>query len=204
MVRAFIAVPVGDAAKSAVVEVMDTLRASGARQKDAAVRSAWKAVRWVSRDGIHLTLKFLGDIDEHDVLRAQGALDALKDMRAFRIDLCGIGAFPSVTGPRVLWIGVRQADQVRALAGRIEGTIGDINRENRSFSAHITVARLSDPAGVVPAGRAGPLEKVREMWDDQIIGTSPVDRAVLFQSILGPKGAVYLPLYEVALKKEAV
>ena len=206
MIRAFIAIPLEDAARSAVIEVMGALRAPGGRGKDAAGNSAGKdgGIAWVGRDGIHLTLKFLGSVDERDVLRVKGALDALKGMRAFRMDLCGIGAFPSAARPRILWVGIRQAGQVGALAGMVEGSIGDINREDRPFSAHITIGRVRNPARTAPASGYGPLEKARELWDDKTIGTSLVDRVVLFQSILRPGGAVYRSLYEVALRKEAL
>ncbi|MCL4558201.1 MAG: RNA 2',3'-cyclic phosphodiesterase [Deltaproteobacteria bacterium] len=206
MIRAFIAIPLEDAARSAVIEVIDALRASWGLGKGAARNSAGKegGITWVGRDGIHLTLKFLGSIDERDVLRAKGALDALKDMRSFRMDLCGIGAFPSAERPRVLWVGIRQAGQVGALAGRVEESIGDINREDRPFSAHITIGRVRGTARAAPASGYGPLEIARELWDDKTISTSLVDRVVLFQSILGPGGAVYRSLHEGALRKEAL
>ncbi len=160
-------------------------------------------VRWVDRENVHLTLKFLGGIDERQVQRVKEAMDTLKDAAAFRMDLSGIGAFPSVARPRVLWLGVMQSGRVKELFDGIESIIGDINREKRPFSAHITIGRVTGE-GLGGPGAQSTLEKVRDLWEGKIISSSLVDRVVLFRSTLSPKGAVYRPLYKVDLKKEAL
>ena len=95
MIRAFIALPVEEAARSALRKVIDELRPVGMGAK--------RSVRWVERDNIHLTLKFLNTIDEQQVKRVTEAMDTLTGMKAFRIELHTIGAFPSLARPRVLW-----------------------------------------------------------------------------------------------------
>jgi 2'-5' RNA ligase len=193
MLRAFIAVPLEEAARAALTGIIETLEhAAGGRGRAASGR-----VAWVQRENLHLTLKFLGPVDEHQVRRAQEALDELGDIPSFRIDLRGIGAFPSPGRPRVIWIGIRPQEPVQALAASVESRLADLHPENRPFSAHITIGRLRDPS-VLPG-----LEKIKEMWNDRIITSSLVDRVTLFQSILSPRGAVYRPFYTVRLNKEA-
>lgn len=198
MIRAFIALPVVDAAKQGVLKAIDSLKASAGSDTSHALSTT----RWVEKNNIHLTLKFLGMVNDQQVQRAKEAMDTLKCMSAFRIVLQDIGAFPSLARPRVLWIGIKQFEQVKALFDKIEESLRDINREDRPFSAHLTIGRAGRLAG---ANNHSPLlEKVKKLWDGKTIGNSIVDRVVLFQSILGPNGAVYRPLYEVELKKEAL
>ena len=190
MIRAFVALPLEDAARAAIGKLIDELRSSGMGTK--------QRVRWVERDNIHLTLKFLNAIEEQQVKRVTEAMDTLKGMKAFRIELHTIDAFPSLARPRVLWIGIEQQEQVKALFDRLEVSLHDLNREDRPFTAHITIGRID---GTVDSRG---LEKIKKVWDDTMISNSFVDRVVLFQSILGPKGAVYRSLYTVELNKEAL
>ena len=189
MIRAFVALPVEDAARSVLGKLIDEIRTSGLGTK--------QNVRWVERDNIHLTLKFLNAIDEQQVRRVTEAMDALRGMRAFRMELHTIGAFPSLARPRVLWIGIKQQEQVKALFDKLEVSLHDLNSEDRPFTAHITIGRVD---GTVDTQG---LEKIKKVWDDLTISSSFVDRVVLFQSILGSRGAVYRSLYTVELNKEA-
>ena len=190
MMRAFVALPLEDTARAALGKLIDELRASGMGAK--------QRVRWVERNNIHLTLKFLDAIDEQQVRRVMDAMDTLKGMPAFRMEMHTLGAFPSLARPRVLWIGIEQQEQVRALFDKLEVSIHDLNREDRPFTAHITIGRVDGPVD------SRGLEKIKKVWDDTTISNSFVDRVVLFQSILGPKGAVYRSLYTVELNKEAL
>jgi 2'-5' RNA ligase len=190
MIRAFIAIPIEDAAGSAIIKIIDALKSfSGGAGAD---------VKWVENNNIHLTLKFLGTIDEQQAERVKEAMNSLHDMEPFRMDLNEIGAFPSISRPRVLWIGIKQQEQVKALFDKMEAYINDIRGEDRPFAAHITIGRVK--------GRFNSqgLEKIKKLWNDKIISSSFVDRIVLFQSILSPKGAVYRSLYTVGLKKEVL
>lgn len=187
MIRSFIAIPIEEHAKLAVLKIIENLKASTGMN-----------ARWITKDNIHLTLKFLGNIDEKQINRVKHAMDSLKDAGVFKIDLYQIGCFPSISKPRVIWIGIKEEEQVKRLFEKIEAHIGDINKEERQFSAHITIGRLK---GYINLHE---LEKLQKLWNDTIISSSFVDKVVLFQSILSPKGAVYKPLYEVKLKKEAL
>ncbi len=198
MIRAFIALPFEDTAKQAVIKIIDSLKAPADSDRSHALNTT----RWVEKNNIHLTLKFLGMVNDQQVKRAKEAMDTLKSMDAFRMVLQDIGAFPSLARPRVLWIGIKQCEPVKALFDKIEESLRDINREDRPFSAHLTIGRAGRDAG---ANDHSPLlEKVKKLWDGKTISNSIVDRVVLFQSILSPKGAVYRPLYVVELKKEAL
>lgn len=185
MIRAFIAVPFEDNVKSEILKVIDSLKPYAAGH-----------VRWVTNDNIHLTLKFLGNIDDYQIKRVKDAMDTLKDVKTFNMDLYKIGGFPSLLKPRVIWIGMKQEDKIKYLFDRINALISDINKEGREFSSHITIGRVKNHLN------GDKLEKIKKLWEDKIICSSTVNRIVLFQSILSPKGAVYKSIYHVDLKKE--
>jgi len=186
MIRAFIALPVNDDVKKKIVHIINTLKPVAGN------------VGWVNKDDLHITLKFLGSVDDQQIQRAKAAIDTLKTVSAFNADLFGIGAFPSIARPRVLWIGIKQYEKIKAMFDSVETAIVDINKENRLFSAHITIGRVK---GIFYKQE---LEKVRKLWDNKTIGSTVVNRAALFQSILTPEGAVYRVLHEINLKKEAL
>ena len=95
--RAFIAVNMADDLRRALAEAQERLRASEAD------------VKWVRAEGIHITLKFLGWVDdEREPGIADAAAAAVADAGPFRLSLVGIGGFPSATAPRVVWVGVTQ------------------------------------------------------------------------------------------------
>ena len=111
--------------------------------------------RWVARDNVHVTLKFLGDMEE-DRVDALGkcAMAAVGATEVFQIGLGGIGGFPNLKQPRVLFYQLADgADSLTALAATLDGELADglsIPRERRPFRAHATIARVKDvpPVGV--------------------------------------------------------
>jgi len=135
--RAFIGIALPDGARSALAELQRDLRASGAD------------VKWVAPSNLHVTLKFLDDITD-----AQRAVveDMLRNVavprQAFPLQLEQVGAFPSVTAPRVVWVGTAQGrDEARGIAEAIEAGSRDagLRREERPFAAHVTVGRVRSP-----------------------------------------------------------
>ncbi len=191
MLRAFIALPLEEAARAAIAGIIKTLNGAGREQ------AGRGRIAWVRPENIHLTLKFLGSIDEAGVRRAKEALDAIGDSAPFSLDLRGIGAFPSPARPRVIWIGIGRHEQVQALVDKLEARLHDLHSEDRPFSPHITIGRVRDPFPLAV------LEKRKGLWNDAVIASSLVDRVTLFRSLLSPQGVVYRPFYTVRLKKEA-
>lgn len=162
----------------------------------AALRAALGPVasqlRWVDRDGLHLTLRFLGEIAPAEVERAVDAARAAAASAApFSIALTGAGAFPSLREPRVLWVGISEgAAPLVTLARSLEAAL--VARrfpvEARPFQPHLTVARARS-AGRPPDLRAQASTLFAP--DAPVIGVQRVEAIVVVESTLGPRGPAY-------------
>lgn len=140
--------------------------------------------RWQSDDQLHLTLRFIGDVDRHRAEDVHAALGAVHHPR-FDIALAGVGAFDRRGEPTVLWAGVAPQEPLRALHKKIDRAIArlGLEPERRAYAPHITLARL--PHGSGPVG--GFLESAGRL-------TSPpfqVEEFRLYESDLTPEGPVY-------------
>jgi len=189
MLRAFIAIKLSDELKGHIGEVQAELK-----------RRAFglDGLGWVRPEGIHLTLRFLGDIAEEQA-GALGALlrDVAAGMKPFALEARGIGVFPNPRAPRVIWLGLHGApepmESLRRMHARVEdGVVGlGFSREPRKFTAHLTLARVRDRK----SGAA--LAKVLEANQDRAVGSFIATSVRLIKSELRPTGAVYTTLVEV-------
>lgn len=104
-------------------------------------------VRRVAADQLHLTLRFIGDADEESFQRLKTALSAVTSP-PFPLTLEGVGCFPSLRRPRVIWVGITSEERLALLQLAVEKAVTTVGipPEDRSFSAHITLARLKDAA----------------------------------------------------------
>jgi RNA 2',3'-cyclic 3'-phosphodiesterase len=158
----------------------------------APLRALARGVAWVSAFNYHLTLKFLGDVEEGRAAEIAGALaQAVARAEPFDLALRGLGAFPTPTRPRVIWAGVSEgARALAAVADAVEDRLGPLGfpREARDFSAHVTLGRVReprrDPALTEALARAANVE----------LGSTRVDHVVLMRSRLSPHGAQYTAL----------
>jgi 2'-5' RNA ligase len=186
-IRTFVAVEISSAVRHCAAELIDQLRAAPVD------------VKWVEPDNIHLTLKFLGDVDSrkvHEVCRAvEQAADGLAP---FELEVRGAGAFPNLRRPRTLWLGAGQGGrEVGVLAERVESKLHKLGyrREGRRFHAHLTLGRVR---------RGGPgiaqLGQLLEEYADFEIGRTPVSDVIVFSSTLGRGGPTYEPLGRAALR----
>jgi 2'-5' RNA ligase len=154
-------------------------------------------VRWVSPPGMHLTLKFLGEIGAEDESRIPGILANLaKRHEPFGLTLRGTGVFPpGRKNPRVLWVGVVENPALAALQEDVESEMEKIGfeKEKRKFHPHLTLGRVRIPCRL--EGLLQELEAKRE----QSFGEMEVRRVTFFQSILRPTGAEYRALKEASL-----
>jgi len=154
-------------------------------------------VRWVAPERIHLTVKFLGDMDDGNVPAIHALLtETAAATGPFRLAVGGLGVFPSVKNPRVLWMGITGdtpalVDFARQLDTALT-TLG-FAAESRPFRAHLTLGRFkakTDPQQLVDIMASG---------GEMTAASFLADRVVLYQSELKPSGAVYTPLTEVPL-----
>jgi 2'-5' RNA ligase len=145
-------------------------------------------VGWVASDNLHLTLKFLGGV-EPDRLDSIGSVlaDVATGGPAFPLTMRGLGAFPSPTRPRVIWAGVTDAAEVVRLAARVEEALARLGfpREDRPFSAHVTLGRVREPQ------RDPVLAAALGEGAERELGALRVDRICLMRSELSPRGARY-------------
>ena len=175
--RVFVGVPVG----AAVAE------------RISAVRNEFggEAVRWVPAENLHLTLKFLGDVEEAQVVSIRSALrEALAGTAGFGVTARGLGVFPDARRPRVLWIGLA-APELAQLAGRVDRALEPLGVERAStrFRPHATIGRWRRPE---PPGVS--LREELTRWCDREFGEFRMDAVTLFRSTLRPAGATYSPL----------
>jgi 2'-5' RNA ligase len=158
------------------------------------LRGVASDVAWVAETNLHVTLKFLGRIEDARVdliVEALGAVAARTP--AFDLGVRGLGAFPTPGRPRVVWVGLEPAAPLAALAGDLDGALAALGfaRETRSFAAHVTLGRVREtrrnPA--LAAALAGPAD----------CGRLSVSRLSLMRSELHPRGARYTELASVVL-----
>jgi 2'-5' RNA ligase len=139
----------------------------------------------VALEQVHLTLSFLGELEDATTNRLVAELKSIKTRR-FDLNFDKTGCFPNRQRPRVLWIGLKPEPHLNKLADKIVYSVTScgIPQEERPFSPHITLARLRQSADI---------QTFLGQRTDQIPGF-PVHEFILFQSCLTAKGAVHTPL----------
>ena len=180
--RTFIAIDIPDEARSALADLTSRLRQAGL-----------SGVRWARPEGIHLTLKFLGEIEPaaaSPILEAVGR--ACEGVAPFRLALSDTGCFPNTANPRVIWVGVKgNLEPLAVLHARVDEevqrTVG-LARETRPFTPHLTLGRVHD--GLTPAAR----REIGRIVEETSVFSEAAWRAaevLLMRSTFGPSGAVY-------------
>jgi len=139
--------------------------------------------RWVSPDQMHLTLRFIGDVDGRYFTLVREALSGLHGEK-FSLRLKDIGFFPPRGNPRVVWVGIEKNEQLVQLRSRIESALvrTGLEPEGRKFSPHITLARLKN----TPVSRIGAYLAHNSLF---ATASFPVQQFLLYSSVLNSKGA---------------
>ena len=177
-------------------EVQDVLAQAIGRLRDAELRG----VRLVAPEGVHVTLKFLGNVDGALVPSLAEALgEAGSGVAPFELALRGVGTFPDERAPRVLWAGIAgDTEALAGLAGRVDDVCATLGfaRERRQFAPHLTLARLRDTATADDRVRAA--QALAAVGSD-VEGAFAVDALHLIKSTLTPSGARYETLHTTQL-----
>jgi 2'-5' RNA ligase len=151
-------------------------------------------VKWVKAEGLHVTLKFFGEIGEDKVQEIEEALQGIsKQHLAMSVQLKEINAFPDLMRPRVIVVTFQEGvDNVKAIFHDIESRLLAVGIENekRGFTPHITLGRVKDAAPLLKRNIL-PLEERKFL----------LDNLVLYQSTLTREGAFYSPLKEIKLER---
>lgn len=189
--RVFVAVELPPAASAAAAAISRTLEARVARGAPQA------RLTWVPADRMHLTIRFIGEVDPDRGLALKSLLAEPLKAAAFPLALGRAGVFPPRGTPRVLWLGVAAgAEGLRAVeqevSARLDGA--GIAREERPFSPHLTLARVRTPGGL---RSALVLDEVAPPSD----AGGVVDAITLFESRLSPKGPTYTALQRTPLHR---
>ena len=189
--RLFLAVPVSVAAR----------HAAGAIAAEVRRGLAERAIKWVAAENLHVTLRFLGEVDATRVPGLQSRLTPPLATRGFSLVLGGAGCFPSAGPPRVLWIGVSEgAGAARAVFGELEERLSalELPREARMYTPHLTLGRVREISR--EEGR-----RLRERLAQVTapLATSWVNHVTLYRSHLTPSGSRYEALMEIPLAEPA-
>jgi len=204
VIRAFLAVELSHELRAELAAVQQELK-----QRIEPEMTRNMRIAWARPASIHLTLKFLGDMDERLIDPLLGAVEqALGSQVAVSVPLERLGAFPHPQSPRVLWVGPSEnwekgaeAQRIAEIHGAIEQACEGVGflRETRPFSPHLTLARIKmgeRHVGVALAQR-GVLDRPLSL------GALAVESVVLMKSELKPTGSVYTKLWAVRLRTRA-
>jgi 2'-5' RNA ligase len=153
--------------------------------------------RWVRPENIHLTLKFLGDLDPDDIDKIGAAMTgATIEFSPITMSVRGIGVFPGIKRPRVIWLGLGgDIRSLLALQGRLEEKLAGVGfpKDKRSFKAHLTLGRIKQSAN--PAVIRQMISEYASLSSDEFT----CNQVILFKSDLKPLGAVHSKLKQANL-----
>lgn len=184
--RTFICLEIPKTERDRLRALQDELRRFGAR------------VSWPAAGNIHLTLVFLGDVDETRVDAIAEALErAARRAEPFSLLIDGAGGFPTVHRPRVIWAGIGgELDALGVLHAEVTAELAllGVPRDEKAFRPHLTLGRVKDDRD--PALRRA----VETLRDRPLVGEPfPVREVVLMKSDLGSGGSTYTPLSRATL-----
>lgn len=155
-------------------------------------------IKWVKRGGMHLTLKFLGEISQDKTQGIESHLAAVAEKTdAFTLQIKGIGAFPpGKRNPRVLWVGITENPSLLNVQDEIESGCERLGfpREKRRFHPHLTLGRVK------AYSKLGGIHSLLEKKRETPFGEMTVKKITFFQSVLKPTGAEYRVLSEFTLR----
>lgn len=188
-IRSFIAIELPQDVKKGLAKLIGEL-----------ARAEHPFVKWVNPEGVHLTLKFLGNIPFKQVDEISKAIEeAAQEILPFHLEVSGLGVFPNLKQPRVLWVGIKgEIDNLLKLQQNVDSALAPLGfaKEKRPFTPHLTLARLRE--------RASPEE--RKSFGELVMSTSfegsyplEVETVSLMRSQLAPEGAIYTRLFAAKL-----
>jgi 2'-5' RNA ligase len=182
--RLFVAIDIPDSVRSALAATSLQLR------------KLCPAVRWARIEGAHVTLKFIGEVQPERLAQIQLALRGVSGVAPVDLQFTGLGFFPNLHHPRVLWAGVSATPALRALALSVGTALEPLGiaSDTRGFTPHITLARINSPKGLDTLRDAVARES------HTTFGKSSAREFHLYRSVLKPGGAEYtrLSTYEIS------
>ena len=179
--RLFLAVDIEEDVKSGITRTIEKLKGKNG------------AVKWVKPENIHVTLYFFGEVAEKEYLSLQQLLTkALTAIHPFSVSVKGVSGFPSLSRPRVLWVGInnptKELETIYLLVDKHlqESTIG-INRDTKPYTPHVTIARIKGPFD-------RDIFQTLSSYGEHEFGSFQVNNVILYRSILRREGPLYEPM----------
>lgn len=189
VIRTFVAIDLPDRVQSCLKNISEDLQSN--------LESI--PIRWVPVENIHMTLKFLGDVSINNIELLKKMLRSEAQAHSsFEIGIGGIGAYPKIRRPRVIWTGVEAPSELVDLQQSIEAQTSKLGYavDNREFSPHLTLGRVSRNASPEDVRKVG---EVLSSYKVGFLGAARVTEVCLFRSDLQSTGAVYTKLFTVQL-----
>jgi 2'-5' RNA ligase len=185
-IRSFIAV---DPSPEVTAKIAETIRK---------IEPQTRGFRWIHPEGIHLTLRFLGEVEEEVLETISQRIEQLTESKEpISLTASGIGFFPDPSRPRVVWIGLQgDLDRLERLQREIHEAVRGLpvhQEKERGFTPHLTVARIPD------FHKASGIVRILEAAKSAEFGNFSVETVILYKSNLTPQGAKYTKLKEFKL-----
>ncbi len=183
--RLFVALDLSDSVRAAIVKFSEELRVE------------FPSARWARNEGIHVTLKFIGEVQDERIPQIDNSLSMVNAATPVEMNFRRAGFFPDERRPRVFWIGIDGTPNLAEIAEQIEAHLEPLGiaRESREFKPHLTLARISESHGIEKLRdalrRMGPIE----------FGSVCTNEMHLYRSELGRGGAKYTRLKTFAFAK---
>jgi len=183
--RTFIAIDIP--LESGIVEQINKLKSEFIDEK----------IKWVRPHQHHITIQFLGNVQNSDILHISESLDKVTgNFPAFSLELTEFGVFKNLKNPRVLWIGFRPCEQLVKLKNAVEDEMSrfGFEKSDKSFSPHLTIARIKT------LRQSGKLKELIDRYSGIILQVIEVGEIILYESILKPEGPEYNVIKKHSLK----
>jgi len=188
-IRSFIAIELPPVIKAELTSLEEKLK-----------RGRYPFVKWVAPESIHLTLKFLGNIAASTVPQIiETITGVVKKIPALQLQVGGLGAFPNMKRPQVVWVGIGgEIERLATLQKDVDAALSPLGfpRESRSFSPHLTLGRLRER--VLPAERQNFAQWICSVEFETSLSFE-VNALRLMKSQLTPSGAIYSQLGSIEL-----
>jgi RNA 2',3'-cyclic 3'-phosphodiesterase len=185
-IRTFIAVPLPDLLKQDVDKLI------------VGFKPLADGISWVRAANLHFTLRFLGDIEKNSIPALKQSIEShLSGISQFKIRLAGLGCFPNLNRPRVVWVAAAgDIEQMKELAGKVETACreSDYGSADKPFAPHLTIGRVKFPSGLDEL--IGNIKTVKFETD-----SFTVEKVIIYKSDLTPRGPIYTVMGEVVLSK---
>jgi len=184
-VRVFLGVPLTEQLQNAIRSLQGDLK------------SRIRDIRWTRPENLHLTLHFFGETEQENLEKIRVSMLSVKRChRPFLVDVIGLGAFPSLRRPRVIWLGLNPQNKLGQLHRDCRRALhaAGLVTEFRQYSPHLTIGRVKK--------KTNELTTLGNELRHQLVGHLPVDRLTLYESLLQPGGAEHIPLFTIGLDNE--